>query len=47
MHSGKNIHCETCDKQFTTNSNLNKHMKLHTVTITPEIKDKGNFECPK
>ena len=32
VHSGKNIHCETCDKQFTTNSNLNKHMKLHTVT---------------
>ena len=47
VHSGKNIHCETFDKQFTTNSNLNKHMKLHTVTITPEIKDKGNFKCPK
>ena len=47
MHSGKNIFCETCDKQFSTNSNLNKHMKLHSVTITPEIKDKGNFECPK
>ena len=47
VHSGKYIFCETCDKQFSTNSNLNKHMKLHSVTITPEIKDKGNFDCPK
>ena len=39
VHSVKNIFCETCDKQFSTNPNLNKHMKLHSVTITPEIKD--------
>ena len=47
VHTENTFCCEVCDKKYSTNYNLTKHMKIHTRTITTENKEKGNFPCPE
>ena len=38
MHTGKNLHiCLKCDKQFTSNQILNRHLKIHERENMPAL----------